>query len=608
MKYFLTLCLMGMGLLFAQSDIQYDISFANRVHHEAEIEVSIPEIPAGPLQVRMSLSSPGRYAIHQFGKNVSNVRAFDQAGKPLDIERTTPEMWEVKRHSGFVKVTYTLFADLTDGTYSAIDEAHAHLNMPATFMWARGMEQRPILVTFHLPQGPDWKIATQLTPVRKPGTFAARDLQYFFDSPTELSNFALREWPVADKTGQTATFKLVVHHTGSDAVVDAFLVPVKQIVDEAIGVFGEMPPYENSAYTFLCDYLPGNEGDGMEHRNSTIITDLASPAGLEKDIIGTVSHEFFHSWNVERIRPLALEPFNFEQANMSGELWFAEGFTNYYGKLILARTGYYDLGTFAQKLNNSLNYVLNSPGANEASPVEMSKMAPFVDAATAVDPTAFYNTFTSYYPYGEITALALDLEIRSRFPGKSLDDYLQAVWRDFGKNEVPYTNLDLQATLAGVLNDKQFAEDFFNQYVFGHQRPDYTALLAQAGLQLQKASPGVASLGMESLTFKQDGLRISGGTLKGGALYQAGLEGGDLIQKINNKPVTSEKMLRKVLGAASPGDTWAVTFVREGKSHEASVVLGEKANLALIPFEALGKATTPEMIAFRKVWLGSKAQ
>ncbi len=600
--------LLGLSFLHAQERIHYDISFPNAVHHEAEISITYRNLSKEPLEMRMSLSSPGRYAVHQFGKNVSQVRAWDQNEKPLNLKRTAPEMWTVSQHKGWVRISYTLFADWTDGTYSEIDESHAHLNMPATFMWARNMEEHPISVTFQLSQTSKWQIATQLAPIRKPNTYSAPNLQYFLDSPTELSDFDKREWYVKDPTGHGAGFQLVVHHDGSEAEVDQFQEMVKKNVEEMIAVYGELPAFDHNAYTFLCDYRPGNDGDGMEHRNSTVITSSQSLAASIKDRMGTVSHEFFHAWNVERIRPKSLEPFDFEQPNMSSELWFAEGFTSYYGPLVLARADIYDLSTYAGKISGSLNYVLNRPGSQIASPVEMSQMAAFVDAATAVDPTAFHNTFTSYYAYGAVVALALDLEIRTNYEGLSLDNVMQEIWRRYGKTEIPYTNRDLLAVLAEVVNDKAFAESFFDSFIFGHERPDHEMLLAHAGLRLRTQNPGEASLGLEGIGFSDDQATITYGTLKGSPLYKAGLERGDILISIDGRSLKHEKALAKSLKNKKPGDTASVVFQRQGTMQTRTLTLIEDPTLEVVTFEASGETISDEIRAFRKAWLGSKVK
>ena len=163
------------------------------------------------------------------------------------------------------------------------------------------------------------------------------------DSPTELSAQAMRTFTVTNPDGRAQTIRTAVHHDATDADVDQYAAGVERIVREEMAIFGELPPFEPGTYTFLADYVPWGGGDGMEHRNSTVVADPVSIKGNATGVLETVAHEFFHCWNVERIRPRSLEPFNFEHANMSGELWLAEGFTQYYGDLVLHRAGFVPL-------------------------------------------------------------------------------------------------------------------------------------------------------------------------------------------------------------------------------------------------------------------------
>jgi predicted metalloprotease with PDZ domain len=313
--------------------VVYRVSFPAPEHRFAQVEATFGQVPQ-PLELRMSRSSPGRYALHEFAKNVYDVHAFDGAGKALEITRPNPYQWNVTSTDGIVRALYKVYGDHVDGTYLGIDETHAHMNLPATLMWARHLEDRPARVTFVPPDGRDWKPATQLFPGDSPWTFTAPNLQYLFDSPTELSAYALREFTVRNPDGKTYTIRAAVHSSASADEVDRYAAGLEKIVNEAVTVYGEFPQYEPGTYTFLADYLPYDSGDGMEHRNSTVVTGRALGSALS-----TASHEFFHCWNVERIRPQGLEPFTFEEANMTDSLWLAEGFTQYYGVLVMTRAG-----------------------------------------------------------------------------------------------------------------------------------------------------------------------------------------------------------------------------------------------------------------------------
>lgn len=382
MRYLTLLLFLGLHIssITAQSST-YVISFDNAVHHEADISATFNEIVEDTLSLRMSRTSPGRYALHEFAKNVYNLKAFDSKGDALPISKNNPYEWLVPKHDGTVKITYTLYANRADGTYSQIDETHAHLNIPATFMYAPSLSTRKITVDFKTRDDLNWKIATQL-PLIKNNTYSAPNLQYFMDSPTELSNHKLREFNI---DGQT--IKLALHDPCTEEEASTYFEKVKKVVLTEKEVFGELPTFDYGSYTFIACYVPNASGDGMEHRNSTILTSTRtlSNGGMDRNI-GTVSHEFFHSWNVERIRPKSLEPFNFEEANMSGELWFAEGFTSYYTNLILCRAGLITPEKYVEGLTGTFNYVWNSPARQFFNPIEMSYQAPFVDAATSVDP------------------------------------------------------------------------------------------------------------------------------------------------------------------------------------------------------------------------------
>jgi len=592
--------------LGAQAPVTYEVRFPNAVHHEAEITVTFADLPPGPLEVRMSRSSPGRYALHEFAKNVYSVSAEDGRGRALTIARPDPYGWTVAGHDGTVRFRYTLFADRADGTYSAIDLTHAHLNMPATFVWARGLEERPIRITFHPPAGSGWKAATQLVPTDDPMTFTAPNLQYFLDSPTELSAFTLREWTITSG-GRTQTIRLAVHHAGTEEDVDRYTEMAQKVVAEQIAVFGEAPAFDYGTYTFIADYLPYASGDGMEHRNSTILTSSGSIAANAAGLLGTLSHEFFHAWNMERLRSRMLEPFDFERANMSDELWFGEGFTSYYDDLTIKRAGLMDLDEYARSIGAVLNAVINSPGRRYHSPVEMSRLAPFVDAAVSLDPTNRANTFLSYYTWGTAIGLGLDLTLRTRFRGITLDDYMRALWQRYGQPEIPYTIADLERALAEVTGDSAFAADFFDRYIRGRDVPDYEALLAHAGLLLRKANPGRPTLGQAQIRYDGGQAYLVSGTLVGTPLYEAGLDRGDRIISLAGRPVRSDDDVNAVLAAHAPGDVVEIRYEQRGREVTATLRLAEDPRLEVVTYERAGRPVTAEIRRFREAWLGSKA-
>ena len=573
-----------------------------------QVEVTFTEVPPGTLEVMMSRTSPGRYAIHEFARNVYDVQIDDGAGVALGVERPNPSQWNVPAHRGTVRVRYKAFGDLLNGTHLAIDTTHAHLNIPASLMWARGLEGRPARVTFDAPA--QWKVATQLHPTSDPRTFAAANLHYLVDSPTELSAFTLRTFTVDRE------FRVALHHEGSEADADRFAADLRSIVRESRGVFGELPPFE-APYTFIADYLPYAFGDGMEHRNSTILTEPARLRIPDERLaaLSTAAHEFFHSWNVERIRPQSLEPFKLDAPNPSGELWFAEGFTSYYGPLILQRAGMYAIDEYAGRMGHALDLVTRSPARKYRSAEEVSRLAQFVDSAVWTDPTNVDNTFVSYYDWGAVIGLGLDLSLRARTNHTvTLDDYMRRMWQEFGRPAPPdegmvarpYTVGDLRRVLAEVSGDRAFADEFFDRFIQGREVVDYAPLLARAGLILRKRNAGRPWIGDVSFDFTGGTPRIAAPTVEDTPLYNAGLDHGDELLAFDGVTVTGPSRLDEAVQRRRPGDIVRMSIRRRGIAQELTLTVAEDQRLQLVPVERTGRQPSPAERDFRQRWLGSK--
>lgn len=610
------LVLVAAASALAQAPVSYRLAFPEREHRLMQVEVTFADVPEGPLQLRMSRSSPGRYAAHEFAKNIVDLEVTDGSGRPLVVTRPNAHQWDVAGHSGTVVVRYRIFGDRLDGTYLAIDSTHAHVNMPAALMWARGFELRPARVRFELPAGASWRVATQLLAGGDPFTFTAPNLQYLMDSPVELSAFTMRTFTIADET-RTPVFRVAVHHTGTESDVDEFARDVQAVVSEMRHIFREYPAFEGNTYTFIADYLPWANSDAMEHRNSAVLT---SPSSIRADrvgLLGSVAHEFFHAWNVERIRPRSLEPFNFEDANLSGELWFAEGFTNYYGPLVLLRAGLTTLAEFAREMGRAIDTVVNSPGRRLRSAVEMSHLAPFVDASVSVDRTAFDNTFVSYYTWGQVIALGLDLTLRDRTDHRvTLDDYMRVLWERFGRPggrlfgyvDNPYTMDDLKAALAEVSGDFAFAADFFARYIEGREVVDLAPLLARAGLVVRRAAPGRPWAGRLRWQDAPGGVRVADPVPFGSPAYAAGLERDDVVQSIDGTRVASSAELERLIASRRPGQAVSIVFERRGRPVTAVLTLDEDPRLELVPAEDAGQVLSDTQKAFRAAWLSSRAR
>lgn len=603
----LTLC--SAASASAQATIEYVVSLPAPEQRWMQVEATFPARAGASLDVRMARSSPGRYATHEFGKNVYQFEARGAGDAALPVEQVAPAHWRVRATGAAVRVRYRLFADRVDGTYAAVDGTHAHLNIPAAFAFAPALADTPIRVRFTQPPGKTWQVATQLFPTADPLTFTAPNLQYFMDSPVEFSAHAVREFTVA-QPGRPARIRLAVHHLGTDAQLDEFAAAVEKIVREQAAIFGELPAFDGGTYTFLMDYLPWAGGDGMEHRNSTV---CSAPAALSAGarLAGTASHEFFHAWNVERIRPRSLEPFDFTQANMSGELWLAEGVTTYYGSLTMIRAGLVAQDAGVSQMAGFVNSVLFSPGTRFRSAVDMSRLAPYVDAASAIDPTNWENTYVSYYTYGAALGLGLDLMLRERSAGKiTLDDFMRTLWTTHGAPAgkapgyvaKPYTLQDVEAALAKTTGDAAFAREFFAKHVVGTEPLPYRRLFAAVGYDLRERTASAPFVGALDLRVQQKRLVVASNTIATHPVYQAGVGRGDVIVSLNGTPLAQPEDWEKAVAALTVGATADLVFESRGETKTARLTVEKDPRLTITPMAQ----RTPEQEALRAGWLGSR--
>jgi predicted metalloprotease with PDZ domain len=488
----------------ASAPVSYTFSFPDPGQHWMHVDVRFPPAEE-PLELRMSRASPGRYSLHDFASHVGDLAAHDEEGRKLRITAQAPHAWSVAAAQGAIRLRYRVSGNRLDGTYLAIDSTHAHINMPPAIVWAVGRELDPVVVRIRPPANRSWRVATQLFVTDDPFTFTAPNLHYLVDSPIEVSDHVRRTFvadpPVDARDRRPPTIELALHHTGSDAEADRHIEALRRIVREQASVFGEYPEFEAGTYTFLADYLPWALLDGMEHRNSSVLTSGRSIASGHDSLLALAAHEFFHVWNVERIRPRALEPFNLLDVNPSGELWLAEGFTLYYESLTMARTGLWTLDAALSSMSRAVSQVLTLPVSARRSAIDTSLLASLYDGALPggrLDPDAWR---LSHYLHGAALALGFDLALRERTGGaRSLDDFMRAMWQRHGRDPGPrpglvghpYTMDDVRECLVAVSGDADFADALLSRYVRGHEVMDYDRLLALAGLRLRSVTPSFA--------------------------------------------------------------------------------------------------------------------
>jgi predicted metalloprotease with PDZ domain len=527
------------------------------------VDVRDPE--AGKIQVAMTVSqntddvvkmaipawAPGAYRIVKYGKAVWNVAATGKGGAGLEVSSVDDQTWSVKtgRASTFT-VTYELTIDR-----SRLNKDHCFLAGPDTYFYVVGKKEAPCSVRFLLPEG--WKVGTGLD--REGDRFTARDYDTFIDCPTELGKFELLEFQ-QDK----AVYQLVIHAKGP--VDGAKLVDMcRRIVREQNRMFGG-PPFDR--YVFLYHFLDGIGGRGLEHLNSTDIMMMYPAIRAEPLLAASVtSHEYFHLWNVKRIRPFELGPFDYTGPVRSKALWFCEGVTSYFGDRTLARCGIWTEATYLAHLAGEIETLQNNPDRKVTSVEKASQVVWDRKDWPRVD----------YYNKGELLGLLIDLKIRAASAGKkSFDDVLRYLYDLYcvrpakegkGPIGVGFPEDGLLKALNAVTGEDW--GDFYARYVSGVEELPYAAVLVPAGLAVELTVNRTPDLGAE--------LRgtVVASVPAGGEAARAGVRVGDRVASIDGVEVT-RSTIREQVSKLAVGAEAKLRLLRDEATLEVSLKVGVK--------------------------------
>jgi predicted metalloprotease with PDZ domain len=482
--------------------IAYTLSMPEPASHLFHVRVDVRGIKgADHVDFQMPRWSPGRYAVFDFAKNVQEAHYVpmwaDSATQPA--ERVDTQTWRVPTRAmpgatpaaDSVTFYYKVYADDLSGTFSQLDARHGNFNGHSVFAYVAGHKHDPVTLKIEAPKG--WKVINGQSKNTEQSEFGFANYDLLADTPTEVApDFNVETFTVGGKT-----YRVVVHSFGDEGGRRGELTKRVERVVRAEAALMPEPDYEQ--YTFLFHFDPtARRGDGMEHLNSTqIIETSALGSGDTLDeAVGTAAHEFFHVWNVKRLRPAGLGPWDFTRPVVTRGLWIAEGFTNYYGKLSQRRAGLWDDGQLLRAYERAIGGIENQPGVRLTSAVEASVLAPFIDRASHDQRTNTANTLVSYYPKGETVAVALDLLIRGRSKGRaSLDDVMRRAYTKFYL-ESPNDSYYLKGRAYTVEEFERLASettgldlsDFFRRYVYRPETLPYEEALAYVGLRLKRTT------------------------------------------------------------------------------------------------------------------------
>ena len=534
--------------------INYVISFANPASHYCEIEIQFNNIKSqkgnsNNVTLFLPVWTPGSYMIREFARQVQNTEAFSSAGKKLDIHKTRKNHWEVntKGESSFT-VKYKVYCNELTVRTSEISDEHAFINCSNVFMSAKGVENEKCSVKIN-PHA-SWK--TISTGLEKIGynLYEAENYDVLADSPIEIGNQKVLEFEIRN-------IKHYIALTGRANYDDETLIKdFKKIAEAQINFFRDIP-YKH--YTYIC-HLVEKGGGGLEHLNSFAVQFprwAFTDEKLYKQFLGLVSHEFFHLWNVKRIRPAELGPFDYDNENHTTGLWVAEGWTSIYDNIFIRRCEILDNKEYYEFIEKEVNDIMRFQGRFNQSLFE-SSYDTWIKFYRQDENSK--NSQVSYYTKGALVALMLNLEIiTSTNCEKSLDDALKALWEDYKKNpKKGFTNervKEICESLAG-----KDLTDFWNKYLMGLDELPLFDYFKKAGLESKNVNEDLVTFDIE--TSQANGKVLITKVYAGGCGYTGCLNTGDEIIAIND--IRIEKDYEKILKENKHDDEVKVLINRKG--------------------------------------------
>ncbi len=548
--------------------LSYQVAMPVPQNHYFHVTLKVEAWEMTSLELIMPVWTPGSYLVREYARHVQEFAAMDGAGQALPWRKLSKNHWRIDcPDTPTITVHYRVFANELTVRTNHLDGTHGYFNGAALFCYLPGYEQKPLTVEI-FPPYPDWQITTAL-PAKGEGIFWAADFDTLVDSPFEIGPNQVYDFEAEGKPHQW-----VIWGDGNFDITQLIQDTQKIIATEA-AMFGGLP-YEK--YQFIL-HLTANNFGGLEHKNccSLIYSRFALGVGAslaeqyrEKyyRFLQLVAHEFFHLWNVKRIRPIELESFDYTQENYTPSLWFCEGITSYYDLLIPHWAGIYGIDTYLESLSRDITRYLLTPG-RKVQPLSESSFDAWIklyrrDAHSD-------NSQMSYYLKGQLVALLLDLNIRQRHDNqRSLNTVMVQMWEQFGREERGYSAAELVAVLESVADCD--LSDFLARYLHGLEELPLQEYLQPFGLELQAIAPKTPHLGIR--TKEENGKTVITFVVADSPAAQVGIDPGDELVAIAGWRVNTEQ-LESRLQDFQPGDEVAIAFFHDDQLRHTTVTLGE---------------------------------
>lgn len=553
----------------AQTEINYELSFKEPQAHYVEVQMELAGLNKEFVDVKMPAWAPGSYLIREFAKNVEGFRA-NSSGKSLRSEKVSKNTWRIYTPGvKELKINYSVYAFEISVRTSFVDAAHGFISPTGIFMYPDGQLAAASTVQVVPFQG--WsKVSTGLEPVAgKKFTYQAANFDILYDSPIEIGNQDVFEFTAAGVRHEVAMYG------GGNYDAEKLKRDMAKLVEQGTAIYGENP---NKHYTFIVhNFLRG--GGGLEHLNSTVLGASRDAYATEegyKGFLNLVAHEYYHLWNVKRLRPVALGPFDYEQENYTTNLWISEGFTAYYENKLMLRSGLWTKDEFIATLADAVTAVVNTPGARFQSASEAS-FDSWIKFYRPNENSA--NATVSYYSKGELIGLLMDIEIARATKGiKSLDDVMKAMYEKVKTEGKGYTDAEFKA-MAEKISGISLTE-FYDQYVYGRTPINYVQYFGYAGIAVEDELAGkeIPYLGISNRII--EGGNFISTVSRNSAAWIAGLNVNDEIISIDGMP--AERNINKmIVQNKKVGDELIVKVLRDGLEKDFNIRLKASPNVKL---------------------------
>lgn len=573
----------------AQNKIAFDISFSEPQAHYVDVKMNVSHITQSLLEVKMPVWAPGSYLIREFAKNIEDFKVVDAAGAPLAFTKTNKNTWQIQTAKNKnIQVSYRVYAFEISVRNSFVDNSHAFLSPTGIFMYIPGQVNQATQIS--IKPVPSWsKISTGLEPVpNKANTFHADNFDILFDSPIEIGNQEVFEFQAAGVKHEVAMYG------GGNYDTERLKRDMAKIVATETSIFGSNP---NKRYVFIVHNY-NSAGGGLEHLNSTVLGMSRynyADANTYNNFLALVAHEYFHLWNVKRLRPAALGPFDYDQENYTTNLWISEGFTAYYDNLSVRRAGLYSQKEYIDALTNEINTVANQPG-DRIQPVSEASFDAWIKAYRPNENSR--NMTISYYDKGAMIALILDLEILQASKGtKRLDDVMKTMYNEYAmKKNRGFSDSEFRTTVENILGRP--LNEIYDNYINGTQKIDFERYLNYVGMKLVDELANKSDPYIGTSTIVKDGKIVITGIVRGSAAWTAGLNVNDELIGIDDNRITD---IDKMIARKKIGQKISLLISRDGllQTIELTLIRNPTLKYKIVPIDNATKI----QLDLREKWL-----